>query len=439
MNTPPAGLLLPETLLTSPEFLVLATMVAFNTIVYLGLTISKFIPWPHQFHPRQIRAALARLGITMKRSRKNRSVDAAKLPLVDEPMTDTLARNEIPLAFGMLGGVNILIAVGGGISTGFAYPAQDVVAVAVGACLILVAVITSHRPVDPHMLMWGWVIMCTAVVAKLTYYSHYMDMELPLSFALLIMIIAVPVTLGRSPAIVGGLSMFTMIMAAELLWVVEGRDNLTMGVLAALCLIAALVLLHLRLAMVDRLAEHKRRLEAFAVGDPVTGVLSKPGFLSLAQGLADSAARLGAPLYVVVVKVWALADLTRAYGHAYGDTVMRTVAEVLRQSSRPGDLVSRWSGQRFVVLGIAQPPLPETFAIEVGERLRATGVDVGRMPVTVWIGTCTDDPRHVTFDEMLDAAEADLVATARRVSADGSAPARRRDSVPPAAAGASPA
>ena len=43
-----AGLLLPESTLTSPMFFLVATAVAFNTIIYLTLTISKFIPWPKQ-------------------------------------------------------------------------------------------------------------------------------------------------------------------------------------------------------------------------------------------------------------------------------------------------------------------------------------------------------------------------------------------------------
>ena len=58
-----AGLLLPESVLTSPWFLLLATVVAFNTIIYVGLTLAKLIPWPQQFHPQWVRDKAERLGV----------------------------------------------------------------------------------------------------------------------------------------------------------------------------------------------------------------------------------------------------------------------------------------------------------------------------------------------------------------------------------------
>ena len=52
------GILLPETILGQPWFRTFALFVAFNTIVYLGLTLSKLVPWPAQFHPDRVRAIL---------------------------------------------------------------------------------------------------------------------------------------------------------------------------------------------------------------------------------------------------------------------------------------------------------------------------------------------------------------------------------------------
>ena len=51
----PAGILLPESVLTSNWFILMATVVAFNTIIYMGLTLSKLIPMPRQFHPERVR------------------------------------------------------------------------------------------------------------------------------------------------------------------------------------------------------------------------------------------------------------------------------------------------------------------------------------------------------------------------------------------------
>ena len=51
MSTTPTGLLLPQEVLYSWWFMLLATVVAFNTVIYVGLTLAKVIPWPHQSTP----------------------------------------------------------------------------------------------------------------------------------------------------------------------------------------------------------------------------------------------------------------------------------------------------------------------------------------------------------------------------------------------------
>jgi GGDEF domain-containing protein len=53
-----SGLLLPESILNEPWFRTFTLFVAFNTIVYLGLTVSKLAPWPAQIRPARVRTIL---------------------------------------------------------------------------------------------------------------------------------------------------------------------------------------------------------------------------------------------------------------------------------------------------------------------------------------------------------------------------------------------
>lgn len=53
------GILLPESVITSWWFQLLAVVVALNTIVYMGLTLSKLIPLPKPVPPERIRELLS--------------------------------------------------------------------------------------------------------------------------------------------------------------------------------------------------------------------------------------------------------------------------------------------------------------------------------------------------------------------------------------------
>ena len=38
-------------------------------------------------------------------------------------------------------------------------------------------------------------------------------------------------------------------------------------------------------------------------------------------------------------------------GHAFGDAIIRATADALRESVRANDLIARWGGDEFIVIG----------------------------------------------------------------------------------------
>lgn len=56
------------------------------------------------------------------------------------------------------------------------------------------------------------------------------------------------------------------------------------------------------------------------------------------------------------------------YGHSFGDVVLRKLAEIVVQHTRPVDIAARYGGEEFIVL---LPSLDATRASEVAERIRS--------------------------------------------------------------------
>ncbi len=57
------------------------------------------------------------------------------------------------------------------------------------------------------------------------------------------------------------------------------------------------------------------------------------------------------------------------YGHQFGDLVLISIANLLKNTTRSGDVIARWGGEEFLVL------LPETSgeeAQEVADRMRSS-------------------------------------------------------------------
>ncbi|WP_310832749.1 sensor domain-containing diguanylate cyclase [Paenibacillus pedocola] len=102
-----------------------------------------------------------------------------------------------------------------------------------------------------------------------------------------------------------------------------------------------------------------------AMTDLLTGLTNRRALdISINQWIA---ARV--PFSVIVLDVDKFKFVNDTYGHLAGDEVLKSVAEILTASIRPGDICARYGGEEFVLL------LPRTkpdHAYTVAERIRKT-------------------------------------------------------------------
>lgn len=164
-----------------------------------------------------------------------------------------------------------------------------------------------------------------------------------------------------------------------------------------------------------------RRLAAFAMRDPLTGLANRRAFGTQLRQWAAWSARYGRPLTVALLDIDEFKRINDEHGHAAGDAMLSSIARALARVLRASDMAARYGGDEFAVLapeagpeearGLGERILTAVRGAEVllgdGRRVRAT-TSVG---LTVVIDPPDSEPRSA--DELLAHADQALYAAKR--------------------------
>ncbi|MBU4609103.1 GGDEF domain-containing protein [Achromobacter sp. GG226] len=141
----------------------------------------------------------------------------------------------------------------------------------------------------------------------------------------------------------------------------------------------------LRRALLTGLSSLQRVLAGLrqdSMTDALTGVLNRRGMDLVLDELFASRT----PFAVVCFDVDHFKRVNDTYGHALGDSILRRVGEIARDSSRDDDVVCRAGGEEFLML---LPNSTQRDAEMVAERLRQAVADTampGGVPITISLG-----------------------------------------------------
>ncbi|MEM1435216.1 MAG: two-component regulator propeller domain-containing protein [Pseudomonadota bacterium] len=151
----------------------------------------------------------------------------------------------------------------------------------------------------------------------------------------------------------------------------------------------------------QQLADLNEQLRQASVTDPLTGLRNRRFFYEVVRPTVASidrhysSGRDAAPrsVFIMMIDLDGFKGLNDQFGHHAGDTALSQLANLLTSTCRESDVVCRWGGDEFLILGeVASGSETETLADRIRERIESYAFDTGTEEeghMTASIGICS--------------------------------------------------
>lgn len=110
-----------------------------------------------------------------------------------------------------------------------------------------------------------------------------------------------------------------------------------------------------------------RMLEILSRTDRLTSLANRRRLEETLHAEVLRSKRYDAPLSVIMIDLDRFKEVNDTFGHQVGDTVLVSIADILRRNARETDVLGRWGGEEFLLLC---PETPLELCVEIAERLR---------------------------------------------------------------------
>lgn len=221
--------------------------------------------------------------------------------------------------------------------------------------------------------------------------------------SILVMLVLLGAVIGFwVPFIVGAVLCFAITAIAVTFTVPE--EAITWAFAALTALAFAAVVLWGRRRTVAAAAAAQAQVQALATRDSLTGLLNRRGLDDAWTMLHARAVRRGTPVFAVFIDVAGLKAVNDAVGHAVGDALLLRVADALRARSRGDELLARWGGDEFVIVGLGAAPDAQALGSRVLGSMDTAGLEE-IWSAHLWVGSA-DGPATTPLQRLVDGADA---------------------------------
>ena len=194
------------------------------------------------------------------------------------------------------------------------------------------------------------------------------------------------------------------------------RNQIVIDVIVTIGILLAM-LYFLTWKLVGRLDETQKRLKHIAVTDDLTGIKNRRHIMEQMNKEYQRAVRTGETLSLMIFDIDHFKRVNDSFGHAFGDKVLRAVAQEMQDSLRSYDLLGRIGGEEFL---IASPGSTLDEAAGLAERIRQKIKDrtisdsIQEITVTVSAGVTSLSEQDASADAILQRADEALYLAKQR-------------------------
>jgi diguanylate cyclase (GGDEF)-like protein len=275
-----------------------------------------------------------------------------------------------------------------GIFPPFGYYLSDFVQVTI---YIVVGVLLVRNLIAPRAVPW---VVAGAILVGIgaTSYQYSVIGDSAIGVILIVTVVSGPIILSWWPFSLYGV--LTTLIAGSTIVVNDPENGPGWVVILLTALAGSAVVLYGRRRSALDLARAQQEVQDMAVEDPMTKALNRRGFLESAPLVVNIAHRNGESVFVSFIDVVGLKAVNDTYGHALGDIVIQRVAQALTKVCRDSDILARWGGDEFLILGTTPAPHASTLRDRVVDAIDCTGLEDRWKPL-IRLGVATGDGRDL--------------------------------------------